>query len=177
MKQRPRRAEREVASLLSESFHLLGLSPVFRIPVLGRTGPDLTINEFGLVIDVKSRLEVPVSCIADCLLGFSDFGSAAKDYLIAAPLDRLAELAHDYYPVLYHSPRKTVEDYYAHMKEWVDREYPSGIAAIVLHRPKLPFGKAMLVISNHDRQEFAKRWKTPQSLHSSLPKALFSIQP
>ena len=59
MKARPRSVERKVAAFLSRYFVQLGLSPVERIPVLGRSGPDITSNEWGLVIDVKSRLEVP----------------------------------------------------------------------------------------------------------------------
>ena len=59
MKARPRRAEREVARHLSSFFEALGLPAVERIPVLGRTGPDITWNEFKLIVDVKSRLSVP----------------------------------------------------------------------------------------------------------------------
>ena len=51
--------ENRVAAYLSALFAGIGLSPVERIPVLGRTGPDLTINELGLVVDVKSRQACP----------------------------------------------------------------------------------------------------------------------
>ena len=167
----------KVAQHLSEVFASLGLSPVMRIPVLGRTGPDLQINEFGLVIDVKSRLEVPIRYMTNC---FSEFGD-----LIGAPLNLLkSAAAHGddgsflLTPLtLRVQPCKTVDDYYAHMKQWVVKEYPSGIAALVLHRPKMPIGEAMLIISNSDRKEFTRRWSTPKSLHISLPSQLFSTAP
>jgi len=38
MKARPRRVEREIAALLSEKFTAIGMRPVVRIAVLGRTG-------------------------------------------------------------------------------------------------------------------------------------------
>ena len=50
-----------MAEHLTAFFNSLGLREVHRIPVLGRTGPDIEINEFGLIIDVKSRLSVPTA--------------------------------------------------------------------------------------------------------------------
>ena len=167
MKSRPRRVENRVAAELSHWFTEIGLSPVERIPVLGRTGPDITINELGLVVDVKSRLEVPKSVFGGFVVQFGD--------LIAAPLRCLPELARPYSLVVPRPERKIVADYYAHMKEWVDAKYPSGIAALVLHRPKMPIGKSMLVISSSDRKEFSHRWSTPSSQPISLPSQLFSI--
>jgi hypothetical protein len=155
-----------VAQELSRWFIELDLSPVERIPILGRTGPDITINELGLVIDVKSRLEVPLSCFANCVVECSG--------LISVPLGRLPELARSYALVVPRPARKIVADYYAHIKEWVDAEYPSGIAALVLHRPKMPYGKSMFVISSSDRKEFIHRWSIPSSQPTSLPSPLFS---
>jgi hypothetical protein len=54
--------ERRVAEILSEHFVRMGLSPVQRIPVLGKVVPT-SRSTIGLVIDVKSRLEVPKSYI------------------------------------------------------------------------------------------------------------------
>jgi hypothetical protein len=59
MKARPRAVEREAAACLSDILSPLGLTPIKRVPVIGRTGPDLTINESLLAIDVKSRCELP----------------------------------------------------------------------------------------------------------------------
>ena len=64
MKATPRKAEREIALVFSQFFSDIGMSPVERIPILGRTGPDITINEANLVIDVKSRKSVPVKMTA-----------------------------------------------------------------------------------------------------------------
>ena len=63
MKARPRRAENRVADELNKWFMQQGFSPIQRIPIIGRTGPDYTFNELELVIDEKSRLEVPKSCL------------------------------------------------------------------------------------------------------------------
>ncbi len=58
MKARPRCVERSVAEALSSILN----TPVERIPVLGRTGPDLTYHPpLNLIVDVKSRINVPVS--------------------------------------------------------------------------------------------------------------------
>ena len=35
------------------------MDPVERLPVIGRTGPDITMNKLALAVDIKSRLEVP----------------------------------------------------------------------------------------------------------------------
>jgi len=51
----------EVAKRLTAFFVSINMDPVERLPVIGRTGPDITMNQLGLVVDVKSRLEVPKS--------------------------------------------------------------------------------------------------------------------
>jgi hypothetical protein len=61
MKRGPRQAETRFADYLSLHFGALGLSPVERVPVIGRTGPDITFNELWLAIDAKRREEVPIS--------------------------------------------------------------------------------------------------------------------
>lgn len=65
MKARPRRAENRVAEVLSKIFSDVGKSPVKRIPVLGREGPDITWNEVKLIVDVKSRKANPKMMFAD----------------------------------------------------------------------------------------------------------------
>lgn len=59
MKARPRDVERETAAYLSQKFAAFNLTPIQRVPVIGRTGPDFQINESLLAIDVKSRSELP----------------------------------------------------------------------------------------------------------------------
>lgn len=52
-------AERKIADELNRQFSDIGkFKTIERIPLLGREGPDLTVNESGLVINVKSRLEI-----------------------------------------------------------------------------------------------------------------------
>jgi len=61
MKARPRRAENRIADELNKWFTKYGLSPIERIPVLGRAGPDYTKNELQLNLDAKSRKSIPTS--------------------------------------------------------------------------------------------------------------------
>ncbi len=152
MKQRPRRAEREVAALLSEFFLSIGCSAVERIPVLGRTGPDISINELGLVVDVKSRLEVPIGAFSDRVVHY-------QGIYWAVPLAKLSDLLiSEGEEVPFKS--KLVDAWYAHMDEWTKTHQADGISAIVLHRPKMPYGKAMFIIQN--RRRFIEKCLTTQ---------------
>lgn len=152
MKQRPRRVEREAAKLLSDFFRSIGCSPVERIPVLGRTGPDISLNELGLVVDVKSRLEVPLGA-------FFDHPVCCQGVYYAVPLDRIADLLiSEGDPVPFKS--KQVDAWYAHMEAWTLVNQPDGISALILHRPKLPYGKAMLILKN--RRRFVEKCLTKQ---------------
>lgn len=159
MKARPRSVERHVAAFLSEQFAQLGLSAVERIPVLGRTGPDISINELGLVIDVKSRLEVPKTYFmwSDCIVDFPD-----KHRLLGIRLHNFFMIFDTGTKVQYSNFSSVlVEKYYAHMDEWTKEEYPSGITCLVLHRPKMPIGKSLLIISEQDRRRLIE-WKSKQ---------------
>lgn len=154
MKPRPRHAERSIAEILSDFFSLYGYPPVRRIPVLGRTGPDIEINGFGLVVDVKSRLEVPKGVFFDRLVSFCDY--------LAVPMEMLGELLiSEAEPVQFASV--LVDRYYNHMHEWTVENCPSGITAVVLHRPKKPYGKAMLIMKKQDRRRFIEQCKKQQS--------------
>jgi hypothetical protein len=52
--------ERFVAAEFNSVLSGIGnYSSIERIPLLGREGPDLTVNELGLVINVKSRSRIP----------------------------------------------------------------------------------------------------------------------
>lgn len=143
MKARPRSVEREVALFLSGKFCDLGMSPVVRIPVLGRTGPDLTINESGLAVDVKSRKECPKGLFLSRKNKLNRFDGMAAVYLSD-------------FPLLFDLPRskdldfssKIVTDYLAHMAEW--DELGDRIPAVILHRPKMRIANAIFVMYEID---------------------------
>jgi hypothetical protein len=145
MKSRPRRAENEIAEHLSEFFTTHNLSPVERIPILGRTGPDLTINESGLVIDVKSRQTCPVSYFSI----MRHTGKARNEDHTAFELDHLDEMFTDsqYMPLRF---SKMVDDWLNHMDEWTQENTEYGISAVVIHRPQMPYGGSVLVVRSSD---------------------------
>jgi hypothetical protein len=150
LKAAPRRAEREIARILTERSALLGYDPIFRIPVLGKTGPDLTTNELNLVIDVKNRLECPKGYFRP---GLTSFGN-----LIGFPISEMELVAGE--PTEEGPISKIVERWFAHMDEWRLKYHKKGITALVLHRPnqtpKMPFGKSVLLISNTQKEYFAQ---------------------
>jgi hypothetical protein len=155
MKSAPRRAENVIALLLSEKFAAIGASEVVRIPVIGRTGPDITINEVGLVVDVKNRKEVPNGLFHDDLIRFGD--------LLAAPIEKFELLVGEEKPREVDFLSVTVLNYYTHMHEWTMNHRLDGIACVILHKvkpAKMPFGKSMVIISFADRRRLQTRWKT-----------------
>ena len=155
MKARPRSVEREVARALSRFFVQNDLSPVERIPVLGRTGPDLTSNELGLVIDVKSRLEVPRT-------PFTPYPIIVFDEelkLVGVRLKDLPLLVVDTPVTPIDFSSTLVRRWYLHMQEWTLANHPNGISALVLHRPKMPIGAALLILSHENRRRLIT-WKT-----------------
>ena len=140
MKARPRRIENRVAQVLTAQFEPLGLSPVERIPVLGRRGPDLTWNEIKLIVDVKSRKACPKS--------FFHEGLFRHQKLLACPVGDITVFNCDLMGDLPAS--KQVNRWFHHMDEWTKAEMPSGITALVLHLPGLPVGRSALVIHTDD---------------------------
>jgi len=154
MKARPRSVERNVAAFLSRHFVQHNLSPVERIPVLGRTGPDITINEWGLVIDVKSRLEVPRTPFTPYpVIAFDD-----EECLIGARLKDIPLLVEDTLATPIDFSSILVRKWYLHMQEWTLANHPTGIPALVLHRPKMPIGAALLILSQENRRRLIT-WK------------------
>lgn len=155
MKARPRGAERSVAKYLSDTFVELGLSPIQRIPILGRTGPDLSFNELDLVIDVKSRKEVPATIFFPILVPFSfDCFFAVRLCCLTALWDEEVKFAPlDYSSIL-------VRKYWDHMDEWRREERPDGITALALHRPTEPFGSAVFIIHKTDYRRLYERCQT-----------------
>jgi hypothetical protein len=154
MKARPRHAENRAAEILSDVFQHYGFSPIQRQPIIGRTGPDFTMNELKLAIDIKSRLEVPISYLRAW--------PVHDDRFLCCPLFLLDQVIHEFtgsatYFTL-KRPSRLVAGYYDHQDEWTKRECPDAITAIILHRPKLPYGRAVFVISKQDQRRLQKRW-------------------
>lgn len=146
MKARPRSVEREVAEELNRFFTLWGMSPVERIPVLGRTGPDISINEMGLVIDVKSRLEVPKGIFFPISIPYT------FDGLTAVRLKNFDQLPCHEHPAPVDYSSKAIQDWLAHMDVWRRECEPSGVAVVILHRPKMPIGESVCVIYSNCRR-------------------------
>jgi hypothetical protein len=155
VKARPRSVERKVAQYLSRVFSDIGKSPVERIPVLGRTGPDITCNEVGLVIDVKSRLQVPKSSLPaqGHIIRFTN------DLIVFRLMDiqNLPSLAEGR-PV---DAPASVMEWYSHMDKWTQEHKPGGITALVLHRPRMPIGNSGVVINYSDRSLLCHRLQLP----------------
>ena len=144
MKPRPRSVEREVAARMSVHFGMMGLSPVERIPVLGRTGPDLDINESRLAIDVKSRKSVPLGVMVESGICSNSYGLLFVrlcDFLL---LYSDLPISEDHL-----FPSKVVNDWYVHMKTWADIH--DAIPALVVHRPGLMIDRAVFVVSASDQ--------------------------
>lgn len=152
MKARPRSVENQVASYLNTIFTPLGLTPVERIPILGREGPDITINESGLVIDVKSRIEVPRTLFfpVACPFLFCD--------LLCVPLKYFPQLLSGEGPIApFNFSSVIVQEYWSHMDEWTQREQPDGISCVILHRPREPIGSCVAVIHQKDHRRLIEK--------------------
>lgn len=146
MKARPRAAENRIAKELNKVFSDLNITPFERIPVLGRTGPDLTINELGLVVDVKSRLECPKGL----------FVRAGKGYLIPEALRvyHLSDVGKNDADLDWGLMRtsKMARNYFYHMDAWThEQNNPDLITAVVLHRPGMAYANAVLIMRSTDR--------------------------
>jgi hypothetical protein len=163
VKRRPRRIESEVARHLSLFSSQYGLSPVQRIPVLGRSGPDLTINELGLVIDVKSRLSAPKGWSVLQAGRVGEWGD-----LVAVRLGEI-ELLEEMGQVMPLYSSTLVTRWFSHMDQWTQAHHPDGITALVLHRPGLHVGNSTLVIKKEDRRKLYDRYH-----HHSIPTGLIS---
>lgn len=158
MKPRPRAAENGIAREINNIFIPLGFSEVKRIPVLGREGPDLTINETGLVIDVKSRKQCP-----------SKFFSR-ENYLqtqgnipiCAVSIENLPNLQNLTQVETFGSVM--VRRWLDHMDNWRKTEKPEGISAIILHRPRLPYGKSMFVFYHSDIGKIIRLFQVKENL-------------
>jgi hypothetical protein len=145
-----KRVEKRVAEILSGLFSDVGHKSVERIPILGRTGPDLSYNDdLKLIIDVKSRQEVPKSTIAPQgkLLDFGDMvGFRLTD------IQNLADLS----PVTA-TPSRLVAEWLSHMDEWTTEHEPDGISCVVAHRPGMPVGDSAVIIYSKERNTLCQK--------------------
>jgi len=160
MKPRPRHVEREIARLLSAYYARFGLPEVRRIPVLGRTGPDIEINQLGLVVDVKSRASNPRSHIVPrgqtVRFNAEMFPtSEARENYLGCRLDEI-DLMHDL-PMCERPPSTVVARWLAHMEEWTQEHAPEGVSALVLHLPGVPYGASTLILYERNRRTIHER--------------------
>jgi hypothetical protein len=137
-----------VAEILTEFSAPKGFAPIERIPILGRTGPDLTTNELGLVVDVKSRLAVPKHILPE-----KGFMYWSLDGLVYIRLDDLYKATCHDLSVYIVPPSVQVGRWFNHMDEWRREKMPSGFAALVLHRPGMDVKDSAFVMRNEERGE------------------------
>ena len=151
MKGRPRRIENRVADWVTRLSASKGYGLVERKPVIGRTGPDLTINELGLVVDVKSRLEVPKSVF------LKPSETLEMGDTVGVRLDSLGLLFVPYTHRMYRPYSVLVRRWLEHMDEWRQEHYPEGVAALVLHRPGRHVGTSTVIIYADEREKLYAR--------------------
>lgn len=152
MKARPRKVEREIAKCISLFYTQHGMSPVERIPILGRTGPDITVNEMKLAIDVKSRIQVPKSMLVEP--GVVRIFGVENYLMLGVALCDLDLLFKDEYNPSTRIPAQgsyMALRWLLHMKEWADAD--ACTAALVLHKPKLEYSKSTFIIFEKDRSK------------------------
>ena len=133
MKSRPRNAENRIADEMNKWFVKQGLSPIIRIPVLGRAGPDYTKNELDLNLDAKSRKSIPKSYKTNATSEILQFG----DYW-GIPLHDLALLKYN------HTRRIAVVESSVVIVRWIKHMGPNG--GVILHWPGTPFKNAVLCL-------------------------------
>ena len=143
-----KRVETQVAKILSRTFSDVGKEPVERIPILGRTGPDISYNEAKLIVDVKSRNEVPKKLIAQPgqLLCF--------DNMVGFRLDEMPQLA-NLSPITATSS-VLVKRWLSHMHEWTIENEPDGISCVVIHKPGMPVGASAVIIYSNQRSQLCQ---------------------
>jgi hypothetical protein len=149
-------AERTIAGELNKQFSDIGkFGPMERIPLLGREGPDLTVNESGLVVNVKSRLEISRSlfprpsqmffCGDLVIFRLAEIGCLHSALMDPLPIDS----------------SRMLMDWWELMEKWTKANEPErGISAIILHRPRLPYGDAAVVIHFNDLRRLQCQIKT-----------------
>jgi hypothetical protein len=144
--------ENRVAEELNKFFLPNGLSPVERIPVLGRKGPDISWNELILIIDEKSRK----SCPKNYKVPTSEVRLFGE--LLGVRLCELELLLSNTRPAKVVRSSVTVSKWYQNMDDWTMDEKPDGITALVLHWPRTHAKNATLLIHQADRRVLRERF-------------------
>ncbi len=152
MKARPRSVENQVADFLNTHFERLGMSAVERIPVLGRTGPDISINEMRMVVDVKSRLSIPQSIFFP-IVGPFRFDTMTGCRLCCLPDLWDVEGWTERRAATVDFQSKTLRDFLDHMELWTAAHEKTGVSCIIAHRPKMPIGDAVAIIYSSRRRQ------------------------
>jgi len=132
MKARPRGAENRIADELNIWFAKHNLSPIKRIPVLGREGPDFTYNELKLNLDAKSRKAIPKGykiTTPEMLITYNNYICIRLCDLDRYFVEKLISIRHI-------KSSKTVSKWVKHM---------GNNAGVILHWPNTPFKNAVLV--------------------------------
>lgn len=146
---------------MTEHFSEMGLSSVERIPVTGREGPDVSVNESKIAIDVKSRQCVPV-----CFSPNGDKICQSLNGFFLVHLDQFKKLYTDEEPQASLAfPSIQAEKWFDHMKTWADQY--GAIPALVLHRPGTKIDHAVFVISIKDRKRLKEVYNQWLEEHST----------
>ena len=157
--------ERSVAEELNRILSGVGnFSSIERIPLLGRDGPDLTMNEAGLVINVKSRKTIHPRLFP------SPFELLYCDSLVIFAISELTKVNASLMEPVKIDGSRTLQGWYDQMEtwtnnlkqgmtsttiirhstmpveKWTDDFKQNCISAIILHRPRMPFGKCAVAI-------------------------------
>jgi hypothetical protein len=179
MDKRWKSVERHVATELNCILSDVGnhFSPIERIPILGREGPDLTINETGLVINVKSRKVIPDRLFPNSfqLLRIGDLVCFRLDHIRTAHLfeagasvSRWEQLS-DWYDLMdaWTQQLKTIQTTTTIMRnsrmpveKWTSTFKENCISAIFLHRPRMPIGHCGVVIHFDNLRRLSCNLKT-----------------
>jgi len=153
MKRRPRRIENRIAAILNDTLYTpLGLAPVERIPILGRTGPDITINQFGLAIDAKSRKSVPLSYLLtpEEICTFSAPGQPDQLGFRLCDIARVLNGDHSAFNTTSQKQSVTVTGWLNHMSAWALDNPLKPTPMLVLHQPGLDVKNSTVLIFRKD---------------------------
>ena len=162
MKARPRYAENRVAEELNKIFLPLGYEKFVRIPTTGRTGPDLSINKTNLVIDVKSRLSWPEKYFQP-----DNYNQDRGEFRLIKRSDHyIISLRYLHYlkettPIKeQHWQSSAVAKWLDHMHKWTVENMPdTGISALVIHKPGMPYCDARFVFYYSDIGKIIALWR------------------
>jgi hypothetical protein len=156
----PRRAENATAKQLNILFNELGLDLVERLPVTGRTGPDISLNDIKLVVDVKSRQEIPASWLAgpgEVIFGDGMIGVRIPDVGKLEGLRRRKVRS-----------SRIVRAYLEHMHEWTIQKCKNGISAIALRRPGMRSDATTVIIFEAQELEWYNRLQHFRSIKTPV---------